>query len=414
MRDGNLLRVAVLADMLEEGWPSMDLVADALVRELSRQNAGAVQPTLVRPSLVPVIRRVRRGPDGGGATADRVFSRFWLYRRALVGGIRRSDVFHVIDHSYAHLALSLPSGRAIVTCHDTDTFRGFVTPGPIETGLPRFLVRRLAAGLARAALVVCPTRATATDLVGSGLAAEEQIRIVPYGVDLPACDADSSALADRLLQSPAPTTDILHVGSTIPRKRIDLVLESFAVLAARNGRVRLVRAGGPFTADQASHADRLGIAHRILVLPLLTRAALHAVYRRASLLMMTSDREGFGLPIVEAMAAGVPVLARDLPVFREIAGHTAEYVSTVNPAHWATAAERLLAERELATESWTARRERGLAHAARYSWTTYAAAMAALYRTVANRHRAVRSAWSADPARTDHCATQDAPPKSGT
>ena len=110
----------------------MDLVADVLVRELSRQTAYPVAPCLVRPGLLPVIRRVRRGSDGAGGTADRVFNRFWLYRRALVGLARRCDLFHIVDHSYAHLALALPADRTIVTCHDTDTFRGFLTGEPIR------------------------------------------------------------------------------------------------------------------------------------------------------------------------------------------------------------------------------------------------------------------------------------------
>ena len=94
--------------MLEEGWPSMDLVADVLVRELPRQHGVPVTPRLVRPRLVPVIRRVRRARTAAGSTADRVFNRFWLYRRALLGLARRCDVFHVVDHSYAHLALAVP------------------------------------------------------------------------------------------------------------------------------------------------------------------------------------------------------------------------------------------------------------------------------------------------------------------
>ena len=78
------LRVAVIADYPEERWPSMDLVAEALVRELPHQQGWPVAPLLVRPGLVPVIRRVRHDPGGAGSTADRVFNRFWLYRRALL------------------------------------------------------------------------------------------------------------------------------------------------------------------------------------------------------------------------------------------------------------------------------------------------------------------------------------------
>jgi glycosyltransferase involved in cell wall biosynthesis len=379
------LRVAVLADMLEESWPSMDLVADVLMRELPEQRAWPVAPQLIRPPLVPVIRRVRRGADGAGSTADRVFNRFWLYRRALISHRHRYDVFHVVDHSYAHLALALPPGRTIVTCHDTDTFRGFVTPGSIETGLPRFLVERLAAGLRRAAFVACPSETTATEVIQARLATPAQVVVVPNGVDPAPADAAADREAARLLDSQSPTADILHVGSTIPRKRLDLLLEAFAALAASRPDARLVRVGGPFTSEQAALARRLGIAERTLALPFLARATLHAVYRRAALLLITSDREGFGLPVVEALSAGLPVLARDIPVLREVAGDAAVFVDSADPRTWGHRAGCLLDERACATADWSARREAARARAGRFTWRAYAEGMAGLYVTAAER-----------------------------
>jgi glycosyltransferase involved in cell wall biosynthesis len=375
----------VLADMLEESWPSMDLVAEALIRELPRQQGWPVTPLLVRPGLVPVIRRVRHDPGGAGSTADRVFNRFWLYRRALLGSVRRCDLFHVVDHSYAHLALALPARRTIVTCHDTDTFRGFITPGAIDTGLPAFLVRRLAAGLRRAAIVACPSRATADDLLAAGLASPAQIVVVPNGADPAPVDGNPEREAAQLLASPATTIDILHVGSTIPRKRLDLLLDAFALISAGRPEVRLVRVGGPFTAEQRAHAARLGITARTLVLPFVSRDTLHAVYRRAALLVITSDREGFGLPVVEAMSSGLPVLARDLPVFREVAGDTAVFVDSSDPRAWAEAAAPLLEERTAAPGLWATRVDAVRARAARFSWTRYAEEMAGVYASVAAR-----------------------------
>jgi glycosyltransferase involved in cell wall biosynthesis len=377
------LDVGILADMLEEGWPSMDLMAEVLLRELPRQTAYPVVPRLVRPSLVPVIRRVRRGGDGAGRTADRVFNRFWLYRRALAGLARRCDVFHVIDHSYAHLVLTLPRARTIVTCHDTDTFRGFITPGPIETGLPRFLVRRLAEGLRQAALIVCPSQATATAVVEAALAVPERVIIVPNGVDHAPPDAAAERDADRLLHSDARTTDILHVGSAIPRKRLDLLIEVFARIAHRRPDVRLVRAGGPFTPDQEAQARRHGIAGRIVVLPFLSRGTLDAVYRRAAVLALPSDREGFGLPIVEAMAAGLPVAARDLSVLREVAGDAAIFVDGDDPDEWAATVLRLLGEQRDSPAAWTARCERARARAAAFSWRRHVETVARIYQSVA-------------------------------
>ena len=384
------LTVGIVADMLEEGWPSMDLMADVLMRELPRQAVWPVVPRLVRPPLVPVIRRVRRGGDGGGRTADRVFNRFWLYRRALVGLSTRCDVFHVVDHSYAHLVLALPRARTIVTCHDTDTFRGFITPGPIETGLPRFLVRRLAAGLQQAALVVCPSHATATAVVDAALAVSERVMVVPNGVDHAQRDAAGEREADRLLRSDTPTTDILHVGSAIPRKRLDLLLDAFAGAARRRPDARLIRVGGPFTSDQEAQARQLGMAGRILVLPFLSRATLQAVYRRAALLVLPSDREGFGLPVIEAMAAGVPVVGRDLGVLREIAGDGATFVKGDDPDEWARAILLLLGEQHDSPIAWAARCERARSRAAVFSWHRHADAMARLYHMVARPGSTVR------------------------
>jgi glycosyltransferase involved in cell wall biosynthesis len=292
-------------------------------------------------------------------------------------------VFHVVDHSYAHLALTVPPGRTIVTCHDTDTFRGFITPGTIDTGLPPFLVRRLAAGLRRAALVACPSRATADDLLAAGLANPAQVVVVPNGADSARADGNAEREADQLLASPAPTLDILHVGSTIPRKRLDLLLDTFALLSTHRPDTRLVRVGGPFTADQHAQATRLGITARTLVLPFVSRATLHAIYRRAALLVITSDREGFGLPVVEALSAGLPVLARDLPVLHEVAGDAAVFVGSSDPRGWADAAGQLLEERTVSPALWAARAHAARTRARCFSWTRYAEEMAGLYARVA-------------------------------
>jgi glycosyltransferase involved in cell wall biosynthesis len=377
-RSPRVIRTAILADMLEEQWPSMDLVASALMRELPRLPDGCVVPRLVRPRLVPVLGRFRRD-NGAYPTADRVFNRFWMYpwrMRSLVTGC---DVFHIVDHSYAHLALSLPPRRVITTCHDIDTFRGFAAPGRIDTGLPRFLVSKLSAGLRASALVVCPSQSTAEEIVRAGLAVSGRVVVVPNGVDPHVADASSDREAARLLHAARPTIDLLHVGSTIDRKRVDLLLEAVALAAASVPEVRLIRVGGPFTPTQEERVAELGLADRILVLPFLDRATLYAVYRRATLLLVTSDREGFGLPVVEALSAALPVVARDLPVFREVAGDTATFVDSSDPAVWARTIGRLVAEARGDPEGLLARREAGRRRAAQFSWKRYAEDMATLY-----------------------------------
>jgi|GEM_PF-150110 len=383
--DPRPLRVAVLADMREEAWPSMDLVADMLVAHL-RDPACRVAARLVRPRLVDA-------PFGSGrpTTRVRVLNRFWLYRRALLGLARETDVFHVVDHSYAHLALDLPPERTVITCHDVDAF----TDPPGDGGLPAFLQSRLVQGMRRAAMVTCDSTVTRDALVQASVVSLERTVVVPNGVD--ECTTPDAALREhgRRLLGPESGPEILHVASTIPRKRIDVLLDVFAAVAAVRPDARLIRVGGPFTREQQARADALGITERIAVMPPLARDELHALYRRAAIVISTSDREGFGLPVAEALAAGTPVVVTDIPIFREVAASAAEFVPLDNFDAWTCAVLRLLDERAHDPARWLERQARARSRGREFSWAAYAGRMAAVYRELASDRAGVRASHGA-------------------
>jgi glycosyltransferase involved in cell wall biosynthesis len=160
---------------------------------------------------------------------------------------------------------------------------------------------------------------------------------------------------------------------------------------AQRPQARLVRAGGALTAEQRALAERLGVADGIVTLPFVGREVLAAVYRRAALVLQTSDAEGFGLPVAEAMACGTPVVASDLAVLREAGGGVATYVPVGDADAFGRAALALLAEREREAGAWEARRQRGAAWAARFSWRAYAERVADAYgRTWAEAAAAAR------------------------
>ena len=173
----------------------MDLVADMLMSHLGR-NGVPVSPVLVRP-VFPM-----RLQSGTGAAADRtpltierIAHRFWDYPRWL----RRqpaADVYHIVDHSYAHLANELPDGRVVTTCHDADAFRTLLFPDRRESSLPRFLVKRVLDGLQRATVVVCDSHATRADLVDHQLIPADRTMVVPLGIH-PSCSAAPDDEADR-------------------------------------------------------------------------------------------------------------------------------------------------------------------------------------------------------------------------
>lgn len=375
-----LLRVAVVADLLEERWPSMDLVADTLVAQLTAAGpAHGVQVEMLRPSLAP-----RRKGVG------RFVNRFWDYSRWLRSRAESFDVFHVVDHSYAHLVHVLPAHRTVVTCHDIDAFLPLVQPGSTTSRLPRMMVRVLLSGMRKAARVTCDTVATFDEVRQHHLVPTARLVVVPNGTSaafsVQPAPSDEASLGRLLGQAEPGGLDLLHVGTTIPRKRIDLLLRIVAAVRETRPAVRLLKAGGAFTPAQRAQVAQMGLEKHVVQLPFLESAQLAALYRRAAMVLLTSEREGFGLPVIEAMACGTRVIATDLRVLREVGGGAALYCPLGDIESWRRAILAVDAERgdHTARFMW---RTAGAQQAATFSWKKYADTMAHIYRSVAmNAH----------------------------
>jgi glycosyltransferase involved in cell wall biosynthesis len=198
----------------------------------------------------------------------------------------------------------------------------------------------------------------------------------------PSCSPDPDKSADReasRLLNGFSGPALLHVGSTLPRKRIDVVLRTFADARKRYPDLRLIRVGGPLTGAHSELARSLGLDGFIFELPFLDRPVLAAVYRRAWLVLQPSDSEGFALPVAEAMACGTPVVASDLAVLREVGGDAAIYCPPGDAAAWGVAVVSLL---EVPQHSL---RESSLRQAADFSWVKYTHRMVDVYNSVLNR-----------------------------
>ena len=380
-------RVAVVSDLREEQWHAMDLVAEMLLLNLRTPATRTVDAAEVRPHMTHRLSRLPLiGRMATARTADRILNRVWDYPRWLAPQTSDFDLFHIVDHSYAHLATRLPAGRTVITCHDVDAFRG-VLPG-VRGGsiVERALGRRLLEGMLAAGKILCCTAATREQLMASAIVPPERVVVVQNGVH-PSCnsrpDADAEREAAALLGGLAgERPELLHVGSTISRKRIDVLLHVVAAVRRKRSDVRLIRVGGPFTPRQQRLAERLGLTGSIAVLPFVKRRVLAAIYRRAALLLQTSDREGFGLPVAEAMTCGTPVVASDLPALLEVGGPAATYCPVADTQRWTEAVLALLEERADATRIWGARQSEGIEWAKRFDWQAHAAATVKIYREV--------------------------------
>jgi glycosyltransferase involved in cell wall biosynthesis len=374
-------RVAILSDFAEENWPSMDLVAEMLTVHLDRDQFSAHK---LSP---PFQRRLTRiGSASHAFNADRVFNRFWDYQRWLRPQLADYDLYHVVDHSYSQLVHSLPAHRTIVSCHDLDTFRCLIDPQAQPRSLLfRKMMGHVLNGFRKAARISCDSRSIRDELLAHKLVEPDRVRVIPLGVH-PTCSPEPDRTADaeaaELIGPDPGPINLLHVGSTIPRKRIDVLLKVFANIRREFPNARLLRVGGAFTNDQLELIDRLDLNSSLVVLPHLSREVLAAIYRRADLVLQPSEAEGFGLPVIEAMACGTTVVASDLPVLREVGASATAYAPVGDIDGWTQAVSSLLQERLSEPEKCSTRRAAGLARAGEFTWSKFAAGTADLYREV--------------------------------
>jgi glycosyltransferase involved in cell wall biosynthesis len=381
------IRVAVICDYREEKWPSMDLNGDMLCNELAKNHALEVVVTQLLP---PFQRRFMRVPllrQPLAWNADRVMNRFIDYPRQLRRQLSKHDLFHLVDHSYSQLIHHLPSERTIVTCHDLDTFQCLLEPAQEKRSQWfQHMTRRIFDGFLKAAHVICNSNSTRDQLLDYQLFPSERITVIHSGVH-PVFSAPSEASADReaarfLDSNSLQDIRLLSVGSTIPRKRMDVLLKVFAKVLSEFPAARLIRVGGPFTESQLQLARQLRIEKAISVLPFVNREVLASIYRRVTLLLQTSDAEGFGMPLAEAMACGCPVVASDLKVLREIGGAACQYAPVGDVHFWSKVVVQVL--REDATQNGIAdlRRQHALAQVKGYSWIENARRTVEVYQKV--------------------------------
>ena len=377
-RSSRPIRVAILSDYREENWYSMDLVGDMLTDHLAREHENRIHAQQIVPRMPQPFgsRRV-----GFLRNAHRALGRFVAYPREIRKLRNQFDLFHIVDHSYAHLALELPPDRVIITCHDLDAFSALLPGSPALSPFQARLARPILAGLQSAAWVVCASDVTRQQLLQHRLVQAERTSVVHNGVH-PAFSASPNPTIDAAiagLLNSGESPEVLHVGSTIRRKRIQDVLGIFLKLRARIPKLRLLRVGGVFTNEQQRLVRELGLQNYIDVFPHIDAAHLASVYRRARVLIQPSDSEGFGLPVAEAMACGTSVIASDIPALREVGGNAAEYCPVGDIDAWSARTLELLSE---SSDRREARRLACIKQASQFSWSNYASSMADLYREV--------------------------------
>jgi glycosyltransferase involved in cell wall biosynthesis len=362
-------RMALVADFVEEDWPSMSLPAEMLLRYWPEQLAGTLSAALVRPAMNRGFRRVPLvGRRKLAWNADRFWGRYVQYPRHLRREARRFDLFHVIDHSYAHLLRDLPVGVSGVFCHDVDAFGALFARSARSRAWHVPLARYLLQGMQRASVVFYSTAAVSEQIRRHQLVDPARLVHAPYGVApefVP--ETYDPEPAELLLREFRDRPFVMHVGSCIPRKRIDVLIDVFAELRRQVPELVLVKIGGEFAPEHARRIDEHALGRSILHLRDLSRDVLASLYRGARLVLVTSDAEGFGMPVIEALGCGTRVLASDIAPVREAGGAAASYAPAGDVGAFVRSALELLQ-----SESAGPSRADRLAHAAQFTWGEHA------------------------------------------
>jgi glycosyltransferase involved in cell wall biosynthesis len=347
-------RVLLLRNVPEEGNLSLARYADEVARGLA-----------ARPGFE--VRALTVHMPRAGSRAGSYLARYGRYPLLARRAHTQADVFHVPDHSYAHLVPLLPPGRTVVTCHDLVLLR--MARGEGGLGAPRATVelfRRIVAQLRHAAWVVTPSEATRRDAIELVGLPPERVSVVPNGVGpefRPLAPAERERVRADLTAEPDERL-VLHVSTGDPYKNVPAVLDVVAELRSRGLPVRLVRTGRKLSAEDAQRADRLGIRQWISDLGRVPERRLVETYGAADLLLFPSIWEGFGLPPLEAMACGTPVVTSRAPALLEVVGEAGLSAEAADVAGLADAAERVLSDADFAARL----RETGLARAGGFGW----------------------------------------------
>ncbi len=332
----------------------------ALLRELATRSDVDVTVTAFTArgqaalrAAVPAGIRVLGGPVPARALR-KLWQRWgWPPTELLATG---ADVLHATNFVLP------PSRRArgVVTVHDL----AFLDRPDYLAAPQRDLPDLVAHSVARAAVVCTPSGAVAEQVVRRLGIPAQRIVVTPLGVDrswLAAAPTEALRTALGL-----PPRYLLFVGAAQPRKGLDVLLEAHA---SQPGLAPLVLAG------PAGWGPAPVTSPRVRTVGYLDEADLRCVVAGATVLVLPSRDEGFGLPVLETMATGVPVVCSDLPALREIAGGLATLVPPEDPAALAAA---LAAVTGAGCDPVGAAARR--AHAARYTWQACAEATVRAYR----------------------------------
>lgn len=301
-----------------------------------------------------------------------------LYPRWDVTGRPRLPAsFEGVDVVHATNPAGVPAARRgqalVVTVHDL-AFHRFPDRFPRSW---RLLYRAgVRAAARRADAVVVPSHATADDLRAFTEVDPAKVHVTPLAASLTDASPDVDAALERL---GVPRPYVLFVGTLEPRKNVVPLIRAYRQVAPDVPHALVLTGPDGWFVDETDREVARSGPGSVVRTGRVDEADLDALYRGADAFVYPSAYEGFGLPVLEALARGVPTITSDVPALRELAGDAAMLVEPGEVAELAEALARLLGDDTMAADL----RRRGPERAAGYTWGATARATLDVYRRAA-------------------------------
>ena len=264
-------------------------------------------------------------------------------RRRLLRGAPRGDVFHALNQR-----VDQSGKRTVTTFHDLFVMTNEYSSAEFRE---RFTHQAREAA-AKSDLLIAVSQFTADQITSLLHVEPARVRVVPHGVDLP-----------HVASGPRENI-VLFVGAIQKRKNIARLVQAFAALPKD---WKLVLAGAADGWGAEAELAAIAASQRqndIQMLGYVTDEEIQSLYRKASIFAFPSLDEGFGMPVLEAMAHGIPVVTSNVSAMPEVAGDAALLVDPANVDAIADAMARLAANLDLRADY----SQRGRAHASRFPW----------------------------------------------
>ena len=274
----------------------------------------------------------------------------WNARRRLLSYERqpRADVFHGLNQRVEYTRKTVPT---VVTFHDL-----FVLSGDYSSkGFRQDFAKRAIEAAERADLIIAVSQFTASQIEANLKVPESRLRVISHGTRPPAGVPPRDDVRENV---------ILHVGAIQKRKNIIRLVEAFEGIDS-SWRLVLAGAASGWQSEQAlARIEASPARSRIEVIGYVADAELEQLYRRARLFAFPSLDEGFGIPVIEAMARGVPVLTSNRSALPEAAGGAALLVDPLDVSAIAGGLTHLTEDTGLRDEL----RVKGIARAMSMTW----------------------------------------------